>query len=316
MMRLLCVCPNPAIDHTVITDRLQNDETTRAGQSRTTAGGKGINLARFAAAFGLEAQTVACCGGLGAELLQALCEQDRLTLRTALAPAAKVRICPILVSTSDALVISTSDPPPIIDPATWASFVDLVSESADDADVICVSGSFPTVKGVPAAEMLFKALGGHTEIWVDTSGAPLVAAVRHLGKISIKVNLAEAVDLAMRLGLAVDEDIPVGNTKARTLGACEVLGGYIDNLIVTAGRAGAAHKTSGELRWLTSPTVETRNPTASGDAFLAGYLAAGHGTLSEVADPLLAGVCAGAANASTWFPEARAEVVADLARLA
>ena len=312
-MRLLCVCPNPAIDHTVIVDHIGDSETSRADKSLTTAGGKGLNIARFAGGFGIQAQAATWCGALGAEYLHALSKRDGLNLATTLVPGAGVRICPIVVSTKERRVISTSDPPPIIDPRSWARFVDLVKCLALDADVVCVAGSYPVVDSVNPVEALLGALKSHPRVWLDTSGDALVTVVERFQGMALKVNLAEALDLIACLQLSMQEDISDLDLKSRALSACHTLGRKVDDLIVTAGPVGAAHAVKGDLRWLSSPAVESRNPTASGDAFMAGYVSAGTGALTKVDDPLLAGLCAGAVNAASWFPQARAEYVVDLA---
>lgn len=96
-MRLLCVCPNPALDHTVVVDHIEDGETTRASKSVTTAGGKGLNVARFAVGFGVATQSVACAGELGAEHLDLLAKRDDLNLAVSRVPGAALRICPIVV---------------------------------------------------------------------------------------------------------------------------------------------------------------------------------------------------------------------------
>ena len=314
-MRLLCVCPNPALDHTVVVDHIEDGETTRASKSVTTAGGKGLNVARFAVGFGVETQSVTCAGELGAEHLDSLARRDSLNLTASRVPGAALRICPIVVSTSDRSVLSTSDPPPVVDPASWAQFADLVLLLARDATAVCVSGSHPIVEGINPIETLLKALASHPRVWVDTSGDALLTVVKKYPDVALKVNLAEARESIAELGLMLDRDIPdqAESVRDKALVACQLLGQEKRDVIVTAGRHGAAEMANGELRWLSSPTVETQNPAASGDAFLAGYVSAGTGRLGELTDPLLAGLCAGAANARSWYPNAHAETVIELA---
>ncbi|MCY4457567.1 MAG: PfkB family carbohydrate kinase [Acidimicrobiaceae bacterium] len=344
-MRLLCVCPNPALDHTVVVERIEKGETTRASASVTTAGGKGLNVARFAAGFGVPTQSVTCAGEVGADHLDLLARYANLNLITVECPEATVRICPIVVSSEDWSAFTASDPAVAIDPAIWSKFTDLVVRLAGDASVVCVSGSYPEVEGINPADTLLAALGSHPRVWVDTSGAALRTVFEKHPNTALKINLAEAWALIAELQLAPELDAPelvalklvapelvvpdqdtarrdiadpesaIDTTTLRghALAVCNLLGQRRREVIVTAGRHGAAAKVDGAVRWLSAPTVDARNATASGDAFLAGYVSAGTGLLNQLRDPLVAGLCAGAANAQSWYPNSPAGTVLELA---
>ena len=306
-MRLVCVCPNPAIDHTMVVPRLSRGETVRAVESLTTAGGKGLNVARFAQGFGAEVTAVAWLGATGAGFMHALARRDGLSLRASIAPGLAVRVCPVLVCEADGSVLVASDPPPLVDRATWSDFVGVAARAADGADAVCVAGSFPRLDGAEPVWELLEAIGSAAPLWVDTSGHAFASAAAFEGA-SIKVNLAEACELA---GAAAPP--PGTPERERALGAAQALGSHGRDVVVTAGRAGAASLTAAGLRWQDAPAVSARNPTASGDAFMAGYLCAGRASLREIADPLWAGVLAGAANARSPMPEAPTDSVLSLA---
>jgi fructose-1-phosphate kinase PfkB-like protein len=309
-MRLVCICPNPAVDHTVVVPGFTAGETIRALESFTTAGGKGLNVARFARGFGARVTSVTWLGEMGAELLRSLARRDGLNLHAAVAPAPAVRICPVLVHAEDGSVLATSDPTPRLDPATWAAFVELAADSAAGADAVCVSGSFPQVQDVEVTGALMRALAGAAPVWVDTSGVALAAVAGGFPAVGLKVNLAEARALLGERG---------GGTADRTarreeaVAAAEALVGGGRPVVVTAGGAGAAEATTAGSRWMDTPAVEVRNPTASGDAFLAGYLCAGTGLLNGIEDPLMAGVLAGAVNAGHTAPSVPAASLLALA---
>ena len=309
-MRLACICPNPAVDHTVVVPGFAAGETIRAHESFTTAGGKALNVARFARGFGARVTSVTWLGEMGADLLRSLARRDGLNLHAAVAPALTVRICPVLVHAGDGSVLATSDPAPRLDPPSWAAFVELAADAAAGADAVCVSGSFPQVPGADTTRTLMQALDGAARIWVDTSGATLAALAGGFPAAGLKVNLAEArAVLAERGGGAAVRTTP----REEALAAAEALGGGARRVVVTAGRAGAAEATAVGGRWLDAPAVEVRNPTASGDAFLAGYLCAGTGLLGAIGDPLAAGVLAGAVNAGRWAPSVPAASLLALA---
>ncbi len=305
-MRLVCVCPNPAIDHTMIVPCLSSGETVRSAESLTTAGGKGLNVARFAQGFGAEVTAVACLGEIGARFFSALASRDGLSLRASIAPGLTVRVCPVLVCEADGSVLVASDPSPLVDRATWSDFVEVVARAAAGADAVCVAGSFPRLDGAEPVRELLEAVDSIGSLWVDTSGHALASAAA-VRRASLKVNLAEAGELAATAAH------PGPPERERALAAAQAMGSNGRDVVVTAGRAGAASSTAAGLRWQDAPSVFARNPTASGDAFMAGYLCAGRAALREVADPLWAGVLAGAVNARSALPEAPAKSVISLA---
>ncbi len=306
-MRLVCVCPNPAIDHTMVVPSLSSGETVRAVESLTTAGGKGLNVARFAQGFGAQVTAVAWLGEAGADLMFDLARRDGLNLRASIAPGLAVRVCPVLVSEGGGSALVVSDPAPLLDWASWSDFVEIAARAVTGADAVCVAGSFPRVDGTDPVRELLDAIGSAVPLWVDTSGAALAAAAA-FGAASLKVNVSEAD--AILGGAERDPETPA---RRRALAAAEALGGGGRDVVVTAGAAGAASSTAAGLRWQDSPAVVVRNPTASGDAFMAAYLCAGRAALREIADPLRAGVLAGAANARSPMPEAPAQSVLELA---
>ncbi len=312
-MRLVCICPNPAIDHTVVVPGLVTGETIRAIESMTTAGGKGLNVARFARGFGAAVTSVAWLGELGADLMYDLARRDDLNLRASVVPSVTVRVCPVLVDQGDGSVLTTSDPPPRLDAAMWATFVELAASEVLDADVVCVAGSFPRVQDTDAVRSLLEAVGAvAAPVWVDSSDAALATVSDGFPSLGLKVNLAEAHALLGARGDrgALSNRAPL---RAQALAAAEALSRGVRPVVVTAGAAGAAEATAAGSRWQDAPVVEVRNPTGSGDAFLAGYLCAGRGLLGALDDPLLAGVLAGAVNARSWAPVAPAKSLLALA---
>ena len=311
-MRLVTICPNPAIDHTVVVPILAAGETMRASKSRTTAGGKGLNVARFARGFGVPVTAVTWLGEVGADHVRELARRDGLELRAIVVPEVQVRVCPVLVDSSNGAVLTSSDPPPVLDAGHWSDFVELAANVAVEADTVCIAGSFPRVQGADPVGSLLKAVGSKVPIWVDTSGSALEVVAGGLpaggSGVGLKVNLAEASAL-----LESGEPSIGSSPQTLAVAAAEALSRRMRPIVVTAGRAGAAEVTQAGSRWVGAPFVETRNATASGDAFLAGYVCAGRGMLRGIADPLLAGVLAGAVNASLWEPAAPVESVLQLA---
>ena len=315
-MQLACICPNPAIDHTVIVPGFATGETLRAIASATTAGGKGLNVARFAQGFGARAVPVTWLGEVGADHVRALARRDGMYLQATVVSGAAVRVCPVLVDSGTGSVLATSDPPAVLDPADWSAFTALAASVAAEADIVCISGSFPRVDGIQAVDRLLDAVGSTVPVWVDTSGSALARVAVRFPSVGLKVNLVEA--RALLAGGRNDRrhdrrEPPRASLKTEALEAAETLSRWVRPVIVTAGAAGAAEATPAGVRWQDAPVVKAKNPTASGDAFMAAYVCAGRGQLSTLSDPLRAAVLAGAANACSWAPSVSPEFLLRLA---
>jgi 1-phosphofructokinase family hexose kinase len=274
---VLIVTPNPCFDITVRLAALVPGTVSRATSTLTTAGGKGVNVARAARALGDKA--VRFAGFLAAEDGRRYAEL--LTSEgTELLPIGVpgiTRIATIMLENSGrATVINGRGPD--IDAVSWERLRDLVTESLRPGDVLVCSGSLPP--GVP-----LDAYGQLTRLAADAGchavvdAAPTVlAAALPAGPDLVSPNLAEAEGLLFgRSDEQVDEigdDIPERAIAA----ARELHAAGAELAVVTAGAAGAGFADAAGGGWIPSPRVTVANPIGAGDAFAAGAaLALGRG---------------------------------------
>ena len=94
---ILCVTPNPALDHTLTVQHMKPGEVMRASNTRLTAGGKGVNVARAIRTLGGEALCLGFLGGQTGELLATLAQQEGLNTRWTWINA-ETRTCIIVLS--------------------------------------------------------------------------------------------------------------------------------------------------------------------------------------------------------------------------
>ena len=78
MTMILCVTPNPAVDRTLTVPGIRLGEVSRAARALVAAGGKGLNVARVARAFGAEARCAGFLGGHSGQLVAELAEREGL----------------------------------------------------------------------------------------------------------------------------------------------------------------------------------------------------------------------------------------------
>ncbi len=265
---MLIATPNLSLDITIRLDRLRPGTVARATATDTSAGGKGVNVARAALAL-----------GAGPELAGFLPAQDGSRLATMLAregtafhPVAvdgELRVASILLE-ADGRVTVINGRGPDIDPAHWARFTTLVAERAAGARVLICSGSLPP--GVPDdGYRQLVDIGHRAGIPVIVDAAPVV--LRHALKSRpdlVSPNLSEAEGLLIG---RVDEDVheqgdDIAERAVRAAGALHAAGAV--RAVVTAGAAGAALCNGEGTWWLPAQPVQVVNPIGAGDCFAAG----------------------------------------------
>lgn len=284
---LLCVTPNPAVDHTLSVPTLMLDGVNRAPFSRLAAGGKGVNVARAARTLG---ETVMCAGFLGGpsgDLLETLATAELLPGRwTRIADA--TRLCTIVLDPAQGHNTVINEHGPTVTDGDWDRLDFDVWSASRGAAAVCLSGSVPP--GTPEgryARLVARLRDSGQPVWVDISG-PALASVAALNGVHLKVNQEEA-------GLLLGRPL-VG--QEATLEAAVALSRGKSRLVVLTSGAEGAVLASGEKAWHSrSAPIERKNAVGSGDSTLAGLCVAllrGE----ELSTALAWGVAAGSANAA------------------
>jgi 1-phosphofructokinase family hexose kinase len=294
---ILCVAANPSIDRLFEVDRLVPGAIHRPADFVQVAGGKGLNVARAAAALGGRVQAAALLGGHAGRWIAEQLEAEGIELHAVWAAAETRSSLSVAGAIEDGLTEFYEHGFPV-DEGEWDAFSDLVLRLAPAAGWTTISGSLPA--GAPADAYLPFVRAANAAL--DTREAGVEARPR-----VVKVNADESSGMIGRPVRTASE----AADAARTLH--EATGGAA---IVTAGRDGAVLVApDGELL---SGRVDVagRYPVGSGDAFLAGLvvaLDAGGGWRDALALAL------GAATANAEVPGAglldpdRARALADSA---
>ncbi|MBQ6714271.1 MAG: hypothetical protein IJN15_01835, partial [Clostridia bacterium] len=138
---ILTVTANPTIDKVYFVDKLTVGKVHRPYKFTATAGGKGINVARVASLLGENTVALGFIGGRNGEFvseeIKKLGIQDRFT-----------RICGetrINTNISDKSGNSTEllESGPAVTKESISELINEFDKSADESDIICVSGSLP-----------------------------------------------------------------------------------------------------------------------------------------------------------------------------
>jgi 1-phosphofructokinase len=284
---ILCVTPNPDVERTLIVPGFRMAAISRATHVLTIASGKGINVARAIRTLGYEALCMGFLGGHIGRLVAELAEREGLSGNwTWIEGESRTATIIIDPDTDGSDATTVDEDGPTVSADDWARLHADVLRVAGHADCVCLCGSLPPGSPTEAFADLLRALKVvGRPIWVDSSGAALRTALA-AGLTGIKVNSKEA-------GAILGDE--VGGVEAAAKAATELQRMGSGTVVLTLGATGAVMVNETGGWWASPPPRQVVSTVGSGDAFLAGLVAAlAAGT--PPAGALRQAVAVGAAN--------------------
>jgi tagatose 6-phosphate kinase len=286
---VLTVTPNAALDKTYLLDRFTIDRVHRPRETRSLAGGKGVNVARVVKTLGGKAVATGFVGGnTGHEIREKLAGEG---IQDAFVEVSgESRLCLAIIDTGARTQTEINENGPEVGAASQERFRARFESLLEDASWVAFCGSLPP--GVPP------------EFYRDLITLAKAHGVR---------TALDASDDALRLGMEARPDIVKPNAvevsallgrDIETVGEAadagrELLGMGVRIAAITLGRCGAV-AVGANGAWYAEPSpVEFHSAVGSGDAFLAALLHALE-TDPLSADALRHATAAGAANAMTY----------------
>jgi 1-phosphofructokinase family hexose kinase len=286
---ILCLAGNPSIDRMIEVDALAAGEIHRPRSLVVLPGGKGLHVARVSAALGVPSTATGILAGHAGRWIADALAAEGVRGRFASGPG-ETRSCLSVADQATGQLTEFYEPGTPGDEACWAELVGIVTSLLGSARWLALSGSLPP--GTPSdgyARLIERARAAHVPAAVDSRGAWLAAAI-DAGPALVKINAHEAHEL---LGEPI-EDAREAYEAARLIRARA--GGEGHAVAITLGEAGVVLIEPEGRGWRGSSPARGRYPVGSGDAFLAGLLAArSDGEAWPAATALALG--AGAANA-------------------
>jgi 1-phosphofructokinase family hexose kinase len=283
---ILTVTLNAAIDRTVAVPNFRLGHRHRAVESRTVAGGKGINVARALNRLGRPVIAAGFAGGpTGNRLLGQLREEAVLTDFTKIAAETRINLAVIDPTSGEQTEINERGP--AVSREEVEVFVERLSYLADGARLAVIAGTLPPGAGSDLYARLVKDLGERgVPVVLDAEGDAMLAGLR-AGAAIVTPNEREAEELVGQ-EFADRDDLVHGLSELIRLGAVEAAITRPDGCVAAVGEG--ANQRFLEVRTESLDPVST---VGSGDAFLAGYVAARYD--GRPADECLAyGVACGA----------------------
>lgn len=264
---IITVTLNAAIDRTVAVPNFRLGHRHRAVESRTVAGGKGINVARALERLGRPVIATGFAGGpTGDRVQEQLREEDVLTDFTRIAGETRINMAVIDPTSGEQTEINERGP--AVSPEEVEAFVARLRYLAEGAKLCVIAGTLPPGAGADLYARMVKDLGERgVPVVLDAEGEAMLAGLR-AGAAVVTPNEREAEEIVGQ-EFADRGDLVHGLSELLRLGADEAAITRPDGCVAAIGAS--TQRRFVEVR--TEP-LEAVSTVGSGDAFLAGYVAA------------------------------------------
>jgi 1-phosphofructokinase family hexose kinase len=283
---ILTVTLNAAIDRTVAVPNFRLGHRHRAVESRTVAGGKGINVARALGLLGRPVIATGFAGGpTGTRVIEQLREEAVLTDFTQIAGETRINLSVVDPTSGEQTEINERGP--AVSPEEVETFVKRLAYLAEGAELCVLAGTLPPGAGPDLYARLVEDLRRRgVAVVLDAEGEAMLAGLR-AGASIVTPNEREAEELVGQ-EFADRGDLVHGLSELVRLGAGEAAITRPDGCVAVVGEGAERRFVEVQTR-----SLEPVSSVGSGDAFLAGYVAARYDGRAP-ADCLAYGVACGA----------------------
>jgi 1-phosphofructokinase family hexose kinase len=264
---IITVTLNAAIDKSLSVPNFRLGRRHRTVEQRTMAGGKGVNIARALKALGQPVIATGLAGGAtGTHIVEQLTEEAILNDFVRIREESRTNTSVLDPTSGEQTEVNERGP--AVSEQEIELFRDKLLYLARGAAIVVLAGSLP--RGVSSeiyAELIRELHKAGVTTVLDTDGDPLLHAVRAEPDV-VSPNILEAEELVGH-EFASEEERLLAVREIVELGPSEA--------IMTMGDGCVADVQIEGRSCLRRARIEQREPVArrgSGDAFLAGYVAA------------------------------------------
>jgi len=264
---ILTVTLNAAIDRTVAVPNFRLARRHRAVESRTVAGGKGINVARALKLLGRPVIATGFVGGpTGTRVLEQLHEESVLTDFIRIAAETRINMAVIDPTSGDQTEINERGP--AVSQVEVKRLFERIAYLADGAKLCVLAGSLPPGAGDDLYARLIADLGRRgVQVVLDSEGEAMQEGIR-AGASMVTPNEREAEELVGQ-EFADRGDLAQGLGELVRQGAAEAAITRPEGCVAIVGE-----NSDRRLLEVHTEPLEPVSTVGSGDAFLAGYVAA------------------------------------------
>jgi len=257
MRRIVTLTMNPAIDRTLMVDRVIPERKLRTGPPRFEPGGGGVNVARAVVRLGGDALAVFPSGGDAGRLLERLLANEGV-------PFKPIRIGGLTRENITIEETSTRQdyrfvvPGPKVDDTDVATCFETMLTLIDSGEYVVSSGSMPSgTDGQFMARLAAEAKRRGAHFVLDSTGESLRLALE-AGVFLVKPNLNELCDIA---GAELHDDLSQ-EAAVRAM----IDRGHAEIVLASLGAGGALLGWRDGMMRLRTPTVPIRSRVGAGDS--------------------------------------------------
>jgi len=267
---IITVTLNAAIDKSLSVPNFRLGRRHRTVEQTTMAGGKGVNVARTLKTLGQPVIATGFAGGpTGVRIVDQLTEESILNDFVRIREESRTNTA--VLDPTNGVQTEINERGPQVSARELELFREKLVYLAQGARVVVVAGSLP--RGVDPdfyATLIRELRTRDVEVVVDTDGEPLRQAVRAEPAV-VSPNVAEAEELVGH-EFVDDDDLAYGIQQLGSMGAREAIMTTPDGCFACLRAEGGGLQL---LRARIEPgAVEPVAAVGSGDAFLAGFVAA------------------------------------------
>ena len=257
---ILTVTPNPAIDKTYVVDRFDARGLNKSRLTLTTAGGKGVNVARVCAILGCQAVATGFLGGHNGDFITTELERCGI-LPDFVRVVDETRTCVEILDPSQGVQAKVNEAGPPVTASDAAHLEAKIGGWLGRADLVVLSGSGSP--GTPAnlyARIIKRSRESGVRVLLDSSGEMLRQGIA-ASPFLVKPNAEELSEIA---------GVPIRTPEEAGTAARVLLQSGIAMVAVSLGAQGVviAHGTA--LLHAEPPPVELLSSVGSGDCMVAG----------------------------------------------
>jgi 1-phosphofructokinase family hexose kinase len=270
---LLIATPNLAVDRTVRLPELRPGSVLRPSRAVVTAGGKGVNVGRVAAAFGRRATLVGFVAEVDAAALTRLFGAEPFEL-AGVPVCGEARVATIYLEDSGRVTV-LNEPGPEISADDWRRYEQRIAAElarGPHETLVCTGSLPPGVPGDGYARLVAIGHEAGVRVVVDAARGALAEALA-AGPDVVTPNLAEADGV---LSGHAHEPVDGTGQPQTARHACAAVRALCQrgarSAAVTAGAAGTAFGDAREVYWVPTVPVRVVNPIGAGDSFVGGLV--------------------------------------------
>ena len=253
---------SPAMDRTIYVDDFCLNEVNRAHESAAIPGSKGVNVAKFLAASGLESVCFGFIGGPDRAVF--ISQLNKFGVRSDFLPVDypirnNIKVVDLKNSTYTDINLEAGTPTE----AQLAALHEKAAQLAKDCAYIALSGRVSDKMPTDIYKTLTQVIHENgAKVAVDCSGKALLEALEAKPDV-IKPNVKELCD---------SFDVHLVNRYEIIECAKRIHERGVENVLVSCGPDGAIAICGGSVYLVQVPNVPVYNTVGAGDAFLSGFI--------------------------------------------